>query len=95
MDKHEIARIRGKVQTNSKWAIRGMLAIYRFQTSDEKHLRETVHNNKVGFNGVDAEILSSFSQQVLSGRTMSEKQMGIIFRKMGKYASQLYRIAYV
>ena len=95
MDKHEVARIRGKVQTDRNWAVRGMLAIYKFQTEDEKHLRETVHNNKVGFNGVDAEILSSFCQQVESGRTMSEKQMTIIFRKMGKYASQLYRIAYV
>ena len=95
MDKHEVARIRGKVQTNPNWAIRGMLAIYKFQTADEKHLRETVHNNKVGFNGVDAEILSSFSQQVIAGRAMSRKQMAIIFRKMGKYAGQLYRIAYV
>ena len=95
MDKHEVARIKGKVQTNPNWAIRGMLAIYKFQTEDEKHLRETVHNNKVGFNGVDAELLSSFSQQVIAGRTMSGKQMSIIFRKMGKYASQLYRIAYI
>lgn len=71
-----------------------MLAIYKFQTEDEKHLRETVHSNKVGFNGVDAEILSSFSQQVIAGRAISEKQMVIIFRKIGKYASQLYRIAY-
>lgn len=95
MDKHEVARIKGKVQTDRNWAVRGMLAVYKFQTEDEKHLRETVHNNKVGFNGVDAEILSSFSQQVLAGRAMSGKQMSIIFRKMGKYASQLYRIAYV
>ncbi len=94
MDKHEVARIRAKVQTNSSWAIRGMLAIYKFQTDDEKHLRETVHNNKVGFNGVDAEILSSFCQQVIGGRNMTAKQMSIIYRKMGKYASQLYRIAY-
>ena len=86
--------IKMKVVTDKRWATRAVVAIYKFQTEDEKYLRETVHTNKVGFNGVDAEILSSFAEQILAGQTMSDKQLAIIFRKIGKYAKQLHRIAY-
>jgi hypothetical protein len=37
--------------------------------------------------------MSSFSQQVLRGRTLSEKQMVIARRKMAKYAGQLAKVA--
>jgi len=89
--KHEI---RAKVQTDARWACKAVVALYKFQTSEEKYLRESVFQNQVGFNGVDAEILSSFAEQIIAGRTMSEKQMTIIFRAMGKYAGQLEKIAY-
>ena len=90
LESHEI---RNKVQTEPAWAIRAIVALYTFQTDSEKHMRQTLKNNHVGFNGIDAEILSSFAEQIIAGRTLSDKQISIAFRKLGKYSKQLHRIA--
>ena len=89
----EAYEIRNKVQTNRKWATRAIVALYTFQTDSEKHMRQTLKNNNVGFNGIDAELLSSFAEQILAGRTLSDKQIAIAYRKLGKYSKQLHRIA--
>lgn len=90
LDSHAI---RAKVQTDKKWAARAIVALYTFQTDSEKYMRQTLKNNNVGFNGIDAELLSSFAEQILAGRILSEKQVKIAFRKLGKYSKQLHRIA--
>jgi hypothetical protein len=91
MSKHQIKQ---KIQTDARWACRAVLTLYNQQTQDEQYLRSTVHNNRMGFNGIDAPILSSIAQQLQAGRTMSQAQMAIIYRKVGKYAGQLHRLAY-
>lgn len=95
-------------QTNPEgdmWVVRGMLAILQWQTAEEQANGMTVEDNGVGFNGVDAEILTSFCQQasrVLESRPndpmrytrcLSPKQMEIARKKMLKYSGQLARIA--
>lgn len=95
-------------QTNPEgdmWVVRGMLAILQWQTAEEKANGMTVEDNGVGFNGVDAEILTSFCEQasrVLESRPndpmrytrcLSPKQMEIARKKMLKYSGQLARIA--
>jgi hypothetical protein len=80
---------------------RGVLAIYARQTMDEQTATETKHQNGVGFNGVDANIMSSFAQQIerrvangtRGGQCLSEKQMAIARRKIVRYARQLVEIA--
>jgi hypothetical protein len=89
-----IKQFKTKLATNEKWATRGLLAIFDKQTADEQYVEATTELNGVGFNGVDAEILSSFAKQVLKGWKLSAKQLAILYKKMPKYASQLYRIAY-
>lgn len=79
--------------TDRAWACRGILRIYGAQTSGEKDIRATVERNGVGFTGADAEILSSFAEQLRRGRTLSDRQMTVAFRKMPKYAAQLYEWA--
>lgn len=91
--KDKIAFIKEQVSYNPKWATRALMTIYDLQTSDEQASGYTQNWNYVGFNGVDSEILSSFAEQVNKGRTLSEKQMKIIFKKMPKYAKQLMNIA--
>lgn len=88
-----IAAIGSELAGNPKWAVRGLLRIYENQTEDEKHVQETKHNNGIGFTGADARLLTSFAEQVLAGRTMSPKQMGILFNRMPKYAKQLEKVA--
>ncbi len=91
--KARIAHIKAMLASNQAWAIRGLLKIYSYQTADEQATETTREYNDVGFNGVDAEILSSFAKQVLAGRTMSLKQMALIYKKMPKYARQLELVA--
>lgn len=88
-----IAFLKEKLATDQRWAVRGLTRIYEFQTADEQAIGMTREYNDVGFSGVDAEILSSFAEQVLRGRTLSPKQMAIVFKKMPKYARQLDSVA--
>ncbi len=66
------------------------MVIYDKQTLSEQASNSTSVLNSVGFTGCDAEILSSFSQQVQRGRTLSPKQMALVFKKMPKYWEQLW-----
>ena len=101
---YDAAAIREKLQTNDKWLVRGILAIYARQTADEKQSEQTSHHNGVGFNGTDANILSSFAKQILAWEAtpeaerryptpLSPKQIALARRKMLKYAGQLAKIA--
>ena len=85
--------IRGKLQDNETWAIRGLVTIYKYQTMEEQNIGATVDHNGVGFSGVDSEILSSFAEQVNRGRNLSTKQVAILHKLMPKYAKQLMRVS--
>lgn len=92
--------IRGKVTTNPFWAERAILALYARQTTDERAIGETVEKNHMGFTGVDAEILTSFAQQIENnprsypeGQRLSPRQLAIAYKKLGKYAKQLLLVA--
>ena len=94
MTKTEIKNLfKSKLSTDRNWAVKGMLKIYEFQTASEQAAGTTKENNNVGFSGCDAEILSSFCQQVLKGRIMSDKQMALVFKKMPRYWKQLSSIS--
>jgi hypothetical protein len=95
------ADIRAKLETSDKWLIRGILVIYERQTAAEKESEETVENNGIGFNGFDAQKLSSFAEQILAWQRgestyrnpLSGPQLAAARRKMLKYAGQLAKIA--
>ena len=91
--KDRVAHIKEMLKTNEKWAIRALVRIFEYQTRDEQDSETTRHWNNVGFNGADAEILSSFAKQVNRGRTLSVKQMAILHRRIPKYASQLEKLS--
>lgn len=89
---------------SDKWLIRGLLAIYARQTADEQAADMTTDDNKIGFNGLDAPILSSFAKQVEEWEKtpanrrkydspLSPKQIGLARKKMVKYSRQLVLIA--
>lgn len=81
------------LKTSNKALLRGILAIYDYQTTDEKAIQETKDHNGVGFSGVDGNFMSSLAEQILGGRNLSEKQLAIARNKMLKYSGQLVRIA--
>ncbi|MGA1200936.1 MAG: hypothetical protein ACO3U5_04125 [Aquiluna sp.] len=90
MTKNEIkVALKNKLSTNRNWAIRGLIKIYERQTADEQTTQSTFNRNSVGFSGCDANILSSFAEQVNKGRNLSVKQMTIVFKKMPRYWNQI------
>lgn len=91
--KHTRESILSLLEKRDEAITRGIVAIWRYQTSSEKVTGTTNQDNGVGFNGADAPLLTSFAEQINRGRTLSEKQMGWARKKMPKYAGQLARIA--
>ena len=81
--------LRAQLTSNPAWAVKALTLVYSYQTADEQEDKKTSLKNGAGFNGLDAEILSSFSEQVLKGRKLSPKQMAIVHRKMPRYARQV------
>lgn len=79
--------------TSDKMVKRSLVKIFEKQTEDEQQSDDTRHNNGVGFNGLDARILSSFAKQVIERDSLSPKQMAIARNKMKKYAGQIAKIA--
>jgi len=88
-----IDEIRENLLTKPKWLFRGILAIYEYQTEDEKNRRDTNEYNDVGFNKFDADFLSGMAKRLLEDQQLSEKQVEVSKKKMIKYAGQLLKIA--
>lgn len=88
-DKTLEKQIREKVASDPAWVERAIVVIYQRQTADEQSARTTVHENKMGFAGPDAGILSDFARRILDGRHLSEKQLAVAYKLMPKYAKQL------
>ena len=59
------AFVKGKLANDDKWATRALVRIYDMQTPAEKTMLETNEENNVGFNGYDANLLSSFAKQYI------------------------------
>jgi hypothetical protein len=85
--------VREQLRTNDIWAKAALLRIYDYQTQDEKQSEQTSHNNKVGFTGSDAEILSSFAKQLINRKFLSPKQMNLLHKRIHKYHNQIIDIS--
>jgi hypothetical protein len=88
--KDDIAK---KLQSNNRWLIRGLLAIYSRQTDDEQNADTTKESNGIGFNAFDAPIMSDMAKQYQRTGFLSNRQLAIVRKCMVKYAGQLHRIS--
>ena len=84
--------IKEKLSSNPKWSLRALTRIYQFQTDEEIASAMTVEHNSIGFSAIDAEILTSFAEQIQAGRTLTQKQMQLLFKKMPKYWRQIMNL---
>lgn len=91
--KARIELLREKLSKDSQWAIKGLMAVYAKQTADEQSSLQTSRSNGIGFSGFDAELLSSFAQRIKAGKSLTDKQMAIVFKRMPRYAAQLERMS--
>lgn len=85
--------IRHNLETDNTWLYRGLLAIYKRQTDDEKNAGITKHENSVGFSGCDSSFLSNAAQFYLKTGFLTTKHLAAVRKAMLKYAGQLQKIA--
>ena len=81
--------VKNQLMNNPQWASRAIIKLYELQTLDEQSSRQTSNSNGVGFNSTDSFILSSFAEQLNKGRTLSQKQLRIAYKKLPKYNKQI------
>ena len=81
--------IQNQLATNPAWAVKALVKLYTYQTAAEQAVGHTEEDNGVGFSGVDSTILSSFAEQINKGRTLSVKQMAIVYKRMPRYWRQV------
>lgn len=85
-----VDEIRERITTRPRWTARAIVAI----TQQTHYIRNgQLALDGIGFNGCDAEFMTSLASQLTDGRRLSAKQMQIAQRIIGKYAKQLHRIA--
>lgn len=91
--KEKVAFIRKMITTNADWSKRALLKIFENQTTDEQLKGETNVENGIGFNGIDANILTSFAKSLMQYNNLTSKQMTCLYKMIGKYAMQIYRMS--
>jgi hypothetical protein len=89
-EKRVVSEWKDKLATNGLWAVRGLLAVYKYQTEAEKAAGTVTDDNGVGFAGTDGEFLTSLAKQYQARGWLSSKQMVFLHKKMPKYAKQLW-----
>ncbi len=89
MADYTVEQVRDNLAKKRQWAEQAIVRLYKEQTEHEKQACTTAIKNDVGFNYFDAPLLSSFAQRIISGNSLSPKQLMIAQRKLPKYARQL------
>ena len=85
--------IRHLVQTNDGVLYGALMQLYRRQTACEQRTGTTRDRNGVGFNGCDANFLSSLAVFYLRNGYLTYRQKIIARKKLVKYTKQLTKIA--
>lgn len=73
--------------------IRGLIRIHGFQTAEEQSSGQTVEDNGLGFNALDAEFMTEMVIFHKHHGYLTVKQLAIVRKKLLKYAGQLVKIA--
>lgn len=88
-----VEEIRALLETNDRMVEKSIVKLWERQTEDEKATKDTNTQNGIGYNHVDSSLMSSFAEQILRGKRLSEKQMVYARKKIMKYAKQITKIA--
>ena len=88
-----VEEIRELLKESDKAVARAILAIYNRQTEDEQSIKETTEHNGIGYNGVDANFMSSLAQFYQTKGFLSAGQLKHGRKAIMKYAKQLTDIA--
>lgn len=78
---------------NDKALLKALYIVYKNQTSEELQERESKNRNGIGFNKLDAPMLTSMAHSVFGQNEVSEKDLQILRTKMPKYWRQIRSVA--
>lgn len=90
--KQLVDKMRNQLQKDDQ-AKKALLRLYEYQTQAEKECSDSHVFNGVGFSKFDSKILSSFADQLIKHKFLSQSQMSILKCKIIKYATQLVDLA--
>ena len=82
-----------KLDNSDEMVRRSLLRLYSEQTADEQAIGTTTDSNGYGFNGVDAEFMSSVAKFLTDKGYLSPKQIDFARKKLRKYSGQLAKLA--
>ena len=85
--------IRELLLNNEKAVYRGLITLYKFQTTNEKRANQSLYQNGAGFNKPDAQRMSAFAKFVLDGHKLNESNLGMVRETLLKYSGQLAQVA--
>ena len=88
-----VTEYKGRRWANRTLVYRMLQAMYNRQTQFEQEIKGTVIENGIGFNGVDANFLSSVAENSKQYGNLTGKQCDKVAAKLIKYAGQLQDIA--
>lgn len=81
------------LEKSDKAVAKALLVLYGFQTAEEQAVGATREDNGAGFNGADADYLSSVAQFAEKTGFLTAKQLTIVRPKIRKYWKQLLNVA--
>ena len=85
--------IRNLLNRNSNAVLKGVVALYKLQTADEKACKLTNASNGVGFSAYDAPYMTKIAERVISKRGLTKMEVANLRVKLLKYSNQLAKIA--
>jgi hypothetical protein len=85
--------IRNLLLRNSNAVLKGVVALYKLQTADEKAYKHTNESNGVGFSAYDAPYMTKIAERVISKRGLTKMEVANLRVKLLKYSNQLAKIA--
>jgi len=82
---------RERLSNDSKFAVKGLMIVFKNQLSDEVAAECTVYSNKRGFNKSDAKFLSQTAKRICDHEKLSSDDIYELQWRMPKYAAQIVR----
>lgn len=85
--------LKNLVKTNDKALFRAIILIYNNQTEEEKCRRESIEDNKRGFDKIDAFEMAAIANKIKNGQQLTKGELYKSRNKMTKYWKQLMIIS--
>lgn len=87
------AYLKDLLKTNNKALLRAIVLIYDNQTPEEKDKGESIENNYIGFNKIDAKEMGDIAKKIKANKALTKVELAKSRNKMQKYWKQLMIIS--